>query len=431
MKTITKRIIRNRDHADILRDESALVGSVVIDATMFDRLDRVTGDSFFEKRFGKLFDLLRTRYENGLPNDIVLVNRELHTAGISITTAELAEIFTGVPSQAHARHYAGNVSEAARLRKLIELADSVTELANDATKASFEIVETISREIDEMHFDESAKVVTIAEAGKKLLAEIDQSKDKRRSATTGLWTLDSTLGGLMPGEMIVVAARPGIGKTSFAMQVAMHNANHKRKALFVSLEMRSEELAGRVFGGLAEVPTEDIRAGNLTPEQRQRLVAAIEYMAEQPLLVFDPATATMRDIRATARAQNDLSLIVIDYLSLIAPTDNKQQRWEQVSEISRSIKRLAKELKVPILALQQLSRDADGNRPKLSNLRESGSIEQDADSVLFIHRDQSGQTAANNIDVEIIIAKNRHGRDGNGKFVFEKEQTRFNEAIRS
>ncbi len=419
MNYLTRK--KQRDHAEIEPSEEALIGSILIDPSAIDRIGPVSPESFFVPELGQLLGLIQKRQDAGLPIDPILLHADCQSIGLDISRADLARLFLEVPHAKHAPFYGGNVVEAARLRKLIELQNSLGSFLSDRTRNSDSIINELEKSLDGLRQDTQAGQQTIHSAGLKLIQECEVEKNKKRSAETGIWAIDSAIGGMMPGELIVLAARPGIGKTSLAMQIAIHNATKNRKALFVSLEMRAEELAGRVFGGLSNVDSSDLRSRNLSGSQLQQLRESVETMASMPLIIFDPAQASIRDIRGQAKQAGDLSLIVVDYVSLIKPADSRAQRWEQVSDISRQLKRLAKELRVPILALQQLNREADGQVPKLSHLRESGSIEQDSDIIGFLHPEGTETF------YDFIVAKNRHGRTGTIDLRFDGPKTQFSE----
>lgn len=245
-----------------------------------------------------------------------------------------------------------------------------------------------------------------------------------RPTMSGFEALDSSAGGWMSGELVILAARPGVGKTTFAMQVAAHNAARERRVLFVSLEMRDRELVARMLSGDPGVDSRRLRAGRLGTADIDKLRAAADDIRDLPVRVWAPPSATLARIRGVAKREvafGGLSLLVVDYIGLIRPAagDTKRPRFEQVGEVSAGLKSLAKELDVPVLALCQLNREADGTEPRLSNLRDSGSIEQDADVVLFLHRETTA--------TKLIVAKHRHGETGSVALRFDGSTTRFSE----
>ena len=237
----------------------------------------------------------------------------------------------------------------------------------------------------------------------------------------------------MPGELGILAARPAMGKTALAMQKALHNARQGRRVLFVSLEMRNRELARRLLCQEAELDSRLLRGRRVDAAARARLQAAHEELAGLPIRLWDPASATLAEIRGVARhmrATGGLYLLIVDYLGLIKPSaDSKRlQRHEQVQQTSAGLKELAKELCIPVLALCQLNREADGEEPRLSHLRESGAIEQDADMVLLLHHPEREQSKSGNQKKRIaylIIGKHRHGETGRIKLQWHPSETRF------
>ena len=407
---------------DAQQNEEALIGAVLLDLSALDRISGLTGKQFLDPDLGELWELLKLiREEEGVV-DIVLLKPRLKSSGIQINATRLAKLFMLVPSAAHAAFYRENVVEAHHRRTINEWVADATCWLKDPSMTSGEMVTELDSRLTE--FQQSSQertALTIAEAGESLLSELQNRSRGTASAMMGLPSVDRYLGGMMPGEMIVLAARPGCGKTSLAMQAALHNSARGRHVLFVSLEMTITELAARVLVGMTDVPSADIRSGRVTSEQKNAIAGALAELRDDTLRLIDPVSATIQDVRQQARLQHSregLDLVVIDYLSLIQSGNTRQQRWEQIGETSRAIKRLAKELQVPVLVLQQLNREADEKPPRLSHLRDSGSIEQDADAVLLLHAKKDGQ-------FNMIFAKNRHGQVGLLELTFNRSQTKF------
>jgi len=413
-------MIRNRDHGEVESEERALIGSILLNPSMVDAMSGITEQTFLDKELGKVFGIIRAMHESGKPIDRITLLTEVRRQS-DLQPHDIAELFSEVPNATNARFYADNVAEASRLRSLLLLAERVTKGVGDRTMTADAILCDLEAEIESLQGSgNSTQWATIADAGRELILELSADKKNQRSCEFGISTIDNTVGRLMPGEVVILAARPGVGKTSFAMQVALTNAKLDRPVLFVSLEMRRVELAGRVFAGISGVPGEDIRMQDLSDAQMQALREAVEFLDGVPLVVFDPPSASARDIRARAKQSGDVCMIVVDYLSLVRPSESRVPREQQISAISRDLKMLAKELKVPVLCLQQFNRAADTEQsPKLSHLRESGAIEQDADIVMFIHP-QSVKGM-----VSLIIAKHRHGRTGQIDLEFNGEKTSF------
>jgi replicative DNA helicase len=251
---------------------------------------------------------------------------------------------------------------------------------------------------------------------------------------TGLAKLDEAMGAMLPGEMVVIAARPGQGKSALGVQIAMHAAERGRPGLIVSLEMRDTELVKRKLCEFAELDSRDVRSGRLSDEHRQQLHDAAQQLTDLPLRLWSPPSATLADIRAVARrakAKGGLQLLVVDYLGLVRPgsEDRRLPRFEQVQNISAGLKSLSKELNLPVISLCQLNREADQSAPRLSHLRESGAIEQDADLVIFLHHPESPAHIAGEQPyaqtVNVIVAKHRHGQVGKVSLLWHPRETRF------
>jgi replicative DNA helicase len=413
---------RQRDPDETVAAEEALIGSAILQPGVLDRIAGLEGKDFSDPALGQFWDLLLSFRDQGTPvDDLVMIKGP--AAAIGIDAARLARLYIAGPIPDHARYYADGVQEAARIRALADLARLLSESVSDRLQSSAAILSQIEAAVDSLRSDQKSRAVSLATAGRELLAELNQPT-RGRTIAFGLPVVDETIGGMMPGEMFVLAARPGCGKTSLGMQVALHNARRARSVLFVSLEMRKSELASRVLVGMTGVDSAAVRARLVTNSDGAKLGEAVGKLDDLPMTILDPTLAKLGDIRRSARAQqaaSGLDLLVVDYLSLVKPVDHRQPRYEQVSEISRSIKGLARELGIPVLALQQLNREADGQVPRLSNLRESGSIEQDADSVVFLHpTDDVG-------GFDLIIAKHRHGQTGRVPLEFDAKRTTFRE----
>ena len=354
----------------------------------------------------------------------------------------LAEIFTSVPNAAHVSYYANIVRSKSTARNLITtcsdlLADAYRpdsdpdEMLNDAEQKVFSIRE--SRQSNNLApIDE-----ILADAMDRLDARV-RGEGQEGTVETGFTDLDRMTGGLHASELVILAARPSMGKTAFAMNIAENVVMKSRKpALFVSLEMASIELIERMLCSVAKVNGHRLRNGTLATEDRKRLVKVAGELSTVPLFIDDSPTRNVSEIAGAARRikrrENGLGLIVVDYLQLIQPDSANDPRQEQVAKIARRLKGLARELKAPILCLSQLNRQAEDSRdhrPKLSHLRESGAIEQDADVVMFVHREsyfQKGQPEEedNQNDALIIIEKQRNGPTGDVELHWERDFTRF------
>lgn len=358
--------------------------------------------------------------------------------------AYLAEIARAVPTAAHAEYYARIVHEKAMVRSLIH---SSTDILRDAYDETIEPREMLSRAEEKIFAILDEKSTSALSSLRDVLEESILRIDARMKQdasfgglATGLVDFDSMTGGLHGSELIILAARPSMGKTALAMNIAEHAALQENSpTLFVSLEMAAIELGDRLLCSVSRVNSSRLRNGTITNEDRRKLMEKAAEISQAPLYVDDSPSRTMTEIAAAARRikrRDGLGLIVIDYLQLIEPDNPRDPRQEQVAKIARRLKGLARELDVPVLCLSQLNRQAEAskdNKPKLSHLRESGAIEQDADVVMFVHREEYYQTNDEDRarvagEADLIIAKQRNGPIGDVKLTWLRDFTRFESA---
>lgn len=403
--------------------ERALLGAVLLEPAQLDNVTDISGADFSDPPLGQLFEALTILRECGVPlSDMAALLPALRDMRLpdSVTSGPtLAELFRdGVPF--NAKFYAAQIRRCSDLRRLRDLAAELLGRTSQRAAKPDDITRWLDARLQTFAQRETGQVNRIGDVARELLRELQETPPDGRGIMTGLVNVDSAIGAWMPGDLVILAARPGVGKTSLALQVAMHNAERGRQVLFVSLEMRDRELVGRILCDRAIVDSRRLRAGGLESFHWSSLEKAANAVADLPLSVWSPPRATLAEIRAVVRretAKNDVFLLVVDYIGLVRPTDPKRPRHEQVADISQGLKALAKELPLPVLALCQLNREADGKEPVLSHLRESGAIEQDADIVLFIHHDEDG--------AKLIIAKHRHGATGSEPLVWIPSRTRF------
>lgn len=413
-------------------DERSLLGAAMLDPTVFDAVfETVTGSQFSDAAFGAAFDHLCDCYAAGRPvGSASVVIAELRTTGILDRLGGAAGVGTllqDTPTTSGAVFHACQVARAYRLRRLHRIGMDLVDRATQAESDPDSLCDWIDGQRISVASDgHSGDVVTVSE-GLRSLAESMRSTMGRDSSgvPTGIGSVDSMLGGLFPGDLVILAARPSVGKSAFGFQVAEHAATSGCVSLFVSLEMGNDDLTARYAAGHVGLSASDIRAGVFTEVDVERVDSLAASVASMPLHVWPTRSATVARIRGIARTvaarAGGLGLLVVDYLGLIATNDRRKPRWEQVTEISSELKTLAVELGVPLVALCQLGRDAEGHRPHLANLRESGAIEQDADVVMLMHR-QRDQSAT-----ELILAKNRHGPIGSLNLSFAPDRCRFTE----
>jgi replicative DNA helicase len=437
----------NRTLPRDLDAERAVLGSILLDSQMCDEVALVLrADDFYLAEHQTLFGHIQAIHNESHNVDILLLANRLRREGEFDAVggaAALAEIAQCVPTAANAVHYAAIVRDKALLRALIHTSNEVQKRAFDETEEPRELLNFAEREVFLIKDQRSSSVVkTIEEALNEALDQMyARSENGASGVPTGLVDLDQLLGGLQKSELIILAARPSMGKTALATNIAEHAAlRENTSTLFVSLEMSRLELANRMLCSIARVDSQKVRHGYFTEDDSRKLVKFSSELSQAPLFIDDTPSRTVSEISSVARRLKHrrdgggLGLIVIDYLQLIEPDNQKDARQEQVAKIARRLKMLSRELEVPVLCLAQLNRQAEvsrDNRPRLSHLRESGAIEQDADVVMFVHREEYYHTQeearANNIEgrAEIIVAKQRNGPIGEIHLTWFKQFTRF------
>jgi replicative DNA helicase len=427
--------------------EQSLIGGLLLDNNAWDRIaDIVSESDFYRDDHRRIFGHIRRLVETGRPADVVTVFESIENANETDQTGGLAylgEIANATPSAANIRRYAEIVHERAVLRKLVSVGD---EIAGSALNPAGRDVKTLLDMAEQ-------KVFEIAEAGSRsvqgfdkidhLLGEVvdrievlynRENPSDITGTATGFHDLDHITSGLQPGDMIVVAGRPSMGKTAFALNIAEYVGMELKKPVAIfSLEMSGPQLAMRFLSSAGRLDQTKIRTGRLSDEDWEKMSVALGKLHEAPIHIDETGAINASDLRARARRLHrqcgHLGLIVIDYLQLMTSVKDNENRATEISEISRSIKALAKELQVPVIALSQLSRkveERNDKRPLMSDLRESGAIEQDADIILMMYRDEyyKPDTTEKGI-AEVIIGKHRNGPTGTVKLTFLGEYTKF------
>jgi replicative DNA helicase len=425
--------------------EIAVLGSILLLPDVLDELVTILkADDFYDDANRKLYQHMTEMVDLGQKIDVrLLVNRlktmdDYEAVGGS---GYLAQLANSVPNAAHAVFYGEIVRNKATLRRLIEASTTILRDAYDETRDPKELLSQAEQRVFQIQDDRSSQSAdSIGELLTVAMERID-ARMKGTHAVGGVDThfadYDSMCGGLHNGELVILAARPSMGKTALALNIAENvTLQGRAPTLFVSLEMSGIELADRMLCSVARVNGHRLRNGTISQEDRKRLVEKAVDISNAPLFVDDSPSRTVSEIGAVARRikqrEKHLGLIVIDYLQLIEPDNSKDPRQEQVAKIARRLKGLAREQEVPVLCLAQLNRQAEDSkdhRPRLSHLRESGAIEQDADVVMFVHREEyyhRGDEAAQYAgQAEIIVAKQRNGPVGEVELSWEKEFTRF------
>ena len=440
--------ILDREQPFNLEAERGVLGSIML---MPDVCDDVVvllrAEDFYDEANGKLYDHLTTMHSTGKKIDMTLL-RERLVAHDDLDfvggSAEIAKIFTSVHTPAHGTYYAKIVQEKAILRNLIGTCIDILGTAFEPMEDAESLLNQAEQKVFALR--ENRQATSLAQIDESLQVAIDrlearaEGKNLTGSVDTGFTDLDNMTNGLHGSELVILAARPSMGKTAFALNIAENVVvKARRPVLFVSLEMASVELTERLMCSYSKVNGHRLRSGTLSQDSRKKLIRCAGELSQLPLYIDDSPTRNVSEIAAGARRikrrENDLSLIVIDYLQLIDPDNSNDPRQEQVAKIARRLKGLARELKVPILCLAQLNRQAEStgdNLPRLSHLRESGAIEQDADVVMFVHRksyykpkDGSPDQDDDATQAQIIISKQRNGPTGNVNLTWLSEFTRF------
>lgn len=431
-----------------LESERALLGALLLKPdALHDVADLVHPDSFYAEKHKIIFETMRELSERGEPIDLVSLTERLTGKGMlerAGSRAYIAELATSAPAPGNYSHYAELVSRKHLMRSLIDASYEITEAAYDETREHTEVLDEAEKKI--MAVGSGVTAHKFIPIGDKIedawdrIEKLSSGEKTLRGTTTGFPELDSKLSGFHPSDLIILAARPSVGKTSLALDFARNAAKADVPVGFFSLEMSSEQLVDRMLAAEAGVDSWKIRTGaKMTQEERDDLIAGMERLSKMPIFIDEQPGNNILAMRAVARRlkrERGIGLIVVDYLQLMTPvgSKNSDSMVQQVTEISRSLKSLARELDVPVLALSQLSRAVEqrGGKPRLSDLRDSGSIEQDADVVMFIHReDKSNPTAEKTNIAEILIEKHRNGPTGVVELIFNGDRTTFQSAAKA
>ena len=425
-------------------EQSVLGGLMLNNKAFFDLADKLAASDFYRADHQLIYTGIAALIGDGKACDFVTLSERLRHEGRLDEAGGpeyLASLATDTYSIANLQSYADIVRERSVLRSLIAAGAAIGEmgfrpegrtpqvLIDEAEQKVFAIRERSARGATQ--YEQVGNVM------RRVEARIEQLKNNPNALAglpTGFIGLDKSTNGLHPGDLVIVAARPGMGKTSFAMNIAEHVAIEKKQGVAVfSMEMSADQLTERIIASFGNIALGKLRSGKLDDADFDRLTSAHSFLKDAPLYIDETPALTPLDLRARARrlaAQHGIQLIVVDYIQLMQGSGRHENRTNEISEISRSLKGLAKELKVPVIALSQLNRgleSRDDKRPRLSDLRESGGIEQDADLVLFIYRDEMYNPDASEAKgkAEIIIGKQRSGPTGKFEVVFKGPQTKF------
>jgi replicative DNA helicase len=429
---------QNHDREDVLRLERAVLGGMLRDAAVVaDVFAVLRPPDFWAASHGLIADAILSLWQQGKPVNVASVADLLHGRGQighgkEVSYERLAAFWANEPTGATAGYLAGLLRGKALLRRLAAAGRQIAEAAETPTDDPESLLADAERQILALsQVGVSSEAVHAAQVVDEVFARIDarQKGQVQAGLTTGYPDLDELTAGLHDGEFSIIAARTSVGKTGFALCLLSHIVLQLGKpALFVSLEQSRLELVERMLCARAEVNTHRVRSGKVSREDVQRLTAVGDLLRSSGLWLDDWSNQTVTRIAATARrlkARKDIGVVMVDYLQLVEPEDRRVNRVEQIAAVSRRLKTLARELKIPVVAMAQLNRDADGRRPKLSDLREGGSQEQDTDTVFLLHREEDPDDHQLTDLVECIVAKQRNGRIGSVKLVFQRSFVRF------
>lgn len=425
--------------------EKAVVGAMLMDndkEAILSASEIISGQDFYQAAYGTIFDTMVELFNEGKPVDSLTLMERLKEKDVppEIESMEfMRELLNAVTTSANIKYYAEIVSEKSMMRKLIKLNEKIANSCYAGKEPLEQILETTEKSVFELlQRRNTGEYVPIKQIVLNALERIEKAA-KNKGVVTGLPTgfidLDYKLSGLQPSDLVLVAARPSMGKTAFVLNIAQYVAFKKEKGVAIfSLEMSKEQLVNRLFALESQVDSQMLRTGNLKDSDWEKLVEGAGIIGCSNLIIDDTPSISVSELRSKCRKyklEHNIELVIIDYLQLMMGSVGKRQesRQQEISEISRSLKALARELNVPVVALSQLSRAVESRpdkRPMLSDLRESGAIEQDADVVMFIYRDEYyNKDSDKKKQAEIIIAKQRNGPIGTVDLAWLADYTKF------
>lgn len=424
--------------------EASLLGAILIDSDALVKIaDSITANDFYDARHQRIYEAVVSLYDRRSPIDVLTLADQLKGTGFLDMiggASYLTELTNFVPTAAHVEQYADIVAQKAVRRRLIKTSQELTVLGYDETKPIRELIEEAELNlfnVSQQHVKQSIASVEDVLAGSfERLDDLHKDKAKTRGIPTGFRDMDNILAGLQRSDLFILAARPSMGKTAFALSLA-HNiaVQAKEPVLIFSLEMSKEQLVDRLLAMESGVDAWALRTGNLTDTDFEKIGQAMGTLSETRMLIDDTPGLTVSDLRTKARREahkQPLGLIIVDYLQLMSggsKFSKGDNRVNEISEISRGLKGVARELNVPLIALSQLSRSVENRKPQipqLADLRESGSIEQDADVVAFIYREDyyNPETERKNL-MDVLIKKHRNGATGGIELYFDRDKQRI------
>ncbi len=431
-----------------LEAEQSVLGCVLVEpTTMEEVVAQINADCFYLPQHKAIFSAMMLMYTNSKAIDPVIISDTLTKEGLYDTAGGrdyLLQLAQSVPSTANVEYYARIVKEQYYLRMLVNVSTEIIEQATGGEADASLILDSAEQKIynirqgKEKNGPVKVSEVIVNDVYNKLTLITGEDKEKYKGIPTGFGMLDKYITGLNRSDLILIGARPAMGKTSFALNLAQNiTMGARKKCVVFSLEMTKEQLAERLLSAQAGVESQKLKTGELTNDEWVRLGNAAGQFSDVELYLDDTSSITVPEIKSRVRRMRNVDCIIIDYLGLISSAVKKENRVQEVSEITRNLKMMAKDLNIPVICCAQLSRGTEGHgknhKPQLADLRESGSIEQDADIVMFLYREDYyrndvSEDKQDDIDAnktELIVAKNRHGATGTIEMTFDKEFTRF------
>ena len=423
--------------------EQSVVGAMLMDKdAIMTAAEIISGNDFYQSAYGVIFDSMVELFNEGKPVDLITLQERLKEKDVPAEIASLEfvkDLVTIVPTSANVKYYAQIVADKSLARKLIKMNEEIANICYAGKEPLEAILEKTEKSVfDLLQRRNTGEYVPIKQVVLNALERIEKASKSKGSVTgipTGFIDLDYKLSGLQPSDLVLVAARPSMGKTAFVLNIAQYIAFKKEKSVAIfSLEMSKEQLVNRLFSLESQVDAQALRTGNMKDSDWEKLIEGAGIIGQSKLIIDDTPGISISELRSKCRKyklEHGLDIIIIDYLQLMTGSVGKssESRQQEISEISRSLKGLARELNVPVIALSQLSRAVESRpdkRPMLSDLRESGAIEQDADVVMFIYRDEYyNKDSEYKKQAEIIIAKQRNGPVGTVHLAWLGEYTKF------
>ena len=437
-ETLIKRVMPHSVEA-----EQSVVGAMLMDKdAILAASEIICGDDFYQNAYGVIFDSMVELFNEGKPVDLITLQERLKEKEVppEISSLEFVrDLVAAVPTSANVRYYAQIVSDKAVMRKLIKMNDELSNICYAGNEPLESVLEKTEKSVFQLLQNRNAgEYVPIRQVVMNALEKVEKASKSKGTVTgipTGFIDLDYKLSGFQPSDLVLVAARPSMGKTAFVLNIAQYVAFKKDKCTAIfSLEMSKEQLVNRLFSLESQVDAQALRTGNMKDSDWEKLIEAAGIIGQSNLIIDDTPSISISELRSKCRKykmEHGLDLIIIDYLQLMSGSvgGRSESRQQEISDISRSLKALARELNVPVIALSQLSRAVEqrpDKRPMLSDLRESGAIEQDADVVMFIYRDEYyNKDSEYKKQAEIIIAKQRNGPVGTVHLAWLGEYTKF------